>query len=470
MPEPAAAEIRPEPDKEKVRQHLVISAIEACLGDFIVHLDVSRDLLTQVGRIKADPPESVKTASKPLPGPLRKELDQILASADESVPQLLEQTMASLEASMPAESHEDDRVTHHPPTADELAAAHAWLSEQANVDEHFGELFREHRDNPDAMIYLQAKMDERSRKHLPERLLGEALLPIMVSRLEELLKALLRVGLRLHPKSLGGLPEIPPELLDKYADKSDLRRWQIDRKVADFFKGTPEDWRKGLTKWPKVDLAQQAGSWDVIVEAIQRRHVLVHNGGRADHKYIEVAGRGTDKFEGQLLVCDPDYLRSVFSNFEALALSLSVRWINAFKVASPAAGGFYPPMLDRVVDGFERAGQWSMALAVLDAIMEQPLEDMTRKETVQINIWYCLQELGRQDDAMLGSIYAWQPSDVESRMARAALLRDEPYALSVLKEVNAEARPAFVKRHLREAPLIRRFMKENVRVNKGLSR
>lgn len=469
MPEPAATEFRPEPDKKNGRQHLVISAIESCLDDFIVHLDVSRDLLTQVGRVKADSPESVKTASKPLSGPLRKELDQLLASADESVPQLLEQTLASLEASMPADPHDDARVTHHPLSADEVAAAQAWISEQARIDEHYDEFFGEHRDNPDAMIYLQAKADERARKHLPERLLGEALLPIMVSRLEELLKALLRVALRLHPKSLGGLPEIPPERLDKYADKSDLRRWQIDRKAADFFKGTPEDWRKGLARWPKVDLAQQAGSWEVIVEAIQRRHVLVHNGGRADQKYLEVAGKGTDKFEGQLLLCDPDYLRSIFLHFEALALSLSVRWVNALKVTSPAAG-VYPRMLNRVVDRFEETGQWDIALAVLEACMEQSLNDSEHKETIQINVWFCLQELGRQDDAMLGSIYAWQPSDVESRMARAALLRDEPYAVSVLKEVNAVARPALVKRHLREAPLIRRFMKENVRVNKGLSR
>jgi hypothetical protein len=264
-------------------------------------------------------------------------------------------------------------------------------------------------------------------------------------------------------------PRFPPDLLDKYADKSDLRRWQIDRKVAAFFRGTPEDWRKDLIKWPKIDLAEQAGSWDVVVEAIQRRHVLVHNGGRADAKYIQVAGKSANKFEGQPLLCDPDYLESVFLNFEALALSLSIRWINALKLASPTAA-VYPPTLNRVVDRFETAGQWSMALAVLEACAEQPLDDDDHKETVQINVWYCLQELGRQDDAMLGSIYAWRPGDVESRMARAALLRDEPYAVSVLKDVNASARPALMKRHLREAPLIRRFMKENARVNRGLTR
>lgn len=448
------------------------SAVELPLGDFVVHLDVARNLLSQVNRVTAEQPEYLRNAGKPLSAALRRDLDQRVTSALQSMPEVMEEAQLALLAEIPQDVQQRFvqhavETTHHPLTPDEMASVQEVLVRQARMEERWKEALGDYKDDFEAARYFIAKMKEMTGKDLPERLLGAALLPALVSRFEEYLKALLRAGLRLYPNALGPMPDIPQELVVKYGHVFDLRRWQIERKVADLFKGTPDDWRKALLNWPRVDLAQQGGSWKVIVEAIQRRHVIVHNGGRADQKYLNVVGPGTDLVEGQPLTCTAEYLLPVFLEFEALALALSVRLARKYQVKSEF--GVYPEMLHRVVDTFEAGGHWAHAVAVLEAALEQPLADEL-KEVYQINLWFCLQELGRQDDTMLGSIYAWRPSNVDARMARAALLRDEPYALLTIREVNASSKPALLKRHLRQAPLLRRFMKESVKVQKALSR
>jgi hypothetical protein len=49
-----------------------------------------------------------------------------------------------------------------------------------------------------------------------EAFLGDALLPLIVSKMEEFLTALVRTGIILHPRSLGELPSIPNEIFQKY--------------------------------------------------------------------------------------------------------------------------------------------------------------------------------------------------------------------------------------------------------------
>ncbi len=341
-----------------------------------------------------------------------------------------------------------------------------YLARSAALDERMAEVFGDHVSDPSAAAYIQARMQEVSRRDLPARILGTALLPIVISEFEEFLKALLRVGLRLHPNALGALPDIPQELITKYGELADLQRWQLDKKATDTLSGTPEDWRKAVQRWLKLDLADQGASWDAIIEAIQRRHAIVHNGGRADEKYVKIVGPGSATVEGQVLACDAEYLRSVFLEFEALALSLSVCWVTKLRQSD---GELYPPMVRRVVAHFEAVGQWTKALDIMNACLEQSLTDDER-EVYQINKWFCLQELGQQDEAMLGSIYGFKPNSTQKKIARAALLRDEPAALLAIREVNAQVKPALAKRQMREDPLFQRFMKENPRIKKALSR
>lgn len=444
------------------------AAVASSLGNFLVNLDVARDLLSQVKRVTAEPPTYVRDAAKPLQGALRRELDQLAAKAVESMPGLIDEAVEQILGDAAETQQELAETEHYPLTSDEIAALQVLLYRTSRAEERFEELFGDHKDNVEALLYLQAKMQEFSRKKLPERLLGDALLPTLVSHFEEFLKALLRVGIRKFPQALGPMPDIPQELLTKYGHMQDLQRWQVDRKVTELFKGTPEDWRKGLLKWPKVDLAEQGGSWDVIVEAIQRRHTLVHNGGRADQKYLDVVGSNAGVVEGQLLLCDTEYLTSIFTEFETFALTFTVRMAAKFGVTPEQ--GIYPPMLDRIVDGLERGGQWAHALAVLEACLEPDGLDEATQESFRVNRWFCLQELGLDNAEMLGSVYAWHPSSSYLQMARAALLRDEPHALLTLRQINSGGKPALEKRRLREAPLIQRFMRENAKVLKALSR
>ena len=342
-------------------------------------------------------------------------------------------------------------------------------------EETFREKFSAYANDPPKTQYIMANV-RLGTKVERESTLGAALLPFIVSKMEEFLGSLVRTMLVLYPETLGELKPVPTEIIRRYSaniSSSDLLRWQIDQKVASFLQGSPEEWRDTLNKKTKIDIASAGADWDAIMEVIQRRHAVVHNNGRVDNEYLskvpERLRSGLE--EGSTLVCSTRYMTSALVEIETWAICLSLFWAKHFFKDN---ANYHPSIISRVVD-LESLGRWTQALAVLDALLKEPLPpDAGDVSLARINRWFCLQEIGRDSEALEREINAFYSQELDSESAfrfevgRAALLRNYSELLGLFRAGMGSETLGFQKKHYREMPLIRRAMKESPPVERIL--
>jgi hypothetical protein len=322
--------------------------------------------------------------------------------------------------------------------------------------------------DPPKAQYLQGKI-RLGPPGWVESMLGSALLPLLVSMTEEYIGALVRSGLLLYPEALGELPSVPSSVIRRYQQhisSSDILRWQADQRIKDLISGSPEDWRQRLKKWTKIDITTAGGSWSVICEMIQRRHAIVHNGGRVDDEYLAKVGSdlkvGLEL--GSVLDCSMKYITSVVIELETWAICFAIYWSKHF---FKGKSEYHPLIISKVVQ-LESAGRWTQGLAVLDAFLCEPLSsDPEEVAFALVNRWFCLQELGHDGEALDREIRTWQPIGVEAQaglsrieIGRAALLRDYEDVTKRLQRALSSGEVSLGKRQFREMPLVARAMRE----------
>jgi hypothetical protein len=189
-------------------------------------------------------------------------------------------------------------------------------------------------------------------------ILGSALIPLVVSKVEEFLSALLRSALALHPKTLGELPSIPDDIFRRYQahlSSSDVLRWQIDQKVTSLINGSPTDWRTTIEKRTGIDIGRVGADWARIEEIIQRRHAIIHSNGRVDDSYMaKVEDRlRTGLRPGSALICSTRYMFPALIEIETWVLCLAAYWS---KRLFKNDARYHPYVIGRVVDleGYSR--------------------------------------------------------------------------------------------------------------------
>jgi hypothetical protein len=336
-------------------------------------------------------------------------------------------------------------------------------------DEVLSEHFASFRDDQLKLDYILTSI-RLGPKERRESTLGSALLPLVVSKMEEFLGALVRTGLSLYPDALGELPSVPNTIIKRYQaniSSSDIQRWQIDQKVATLIKGSPDDWSKTLRQWTKIDITSVGTDWEMVSEMIQRRHAIIHTGGRVDDEYItRVSERlRVGLIPGSILECSPAYMTPVLVELETWAMCLALRWAKHFFKRNAY---YYPLLIGRVVE-LERSGRWSQALAVLNAFLLEPLPtDAERVSLARINRWFCLQQIGRDSESLQREVREWTPEGLEDAndifriaLGRTAVLRDYSSLIQILRRGHDSEEISFQKKEFREMPLVQRAMQES---------
>jgi hypothetical protein len=396
----------------------------------------------------------------------RKELDDTLKLYYEDVDRKAASELArmGLTAEEVREHVEEHVKTHYPVSQEAIISASGVLLEKI-CSETMNEHFEKYINEPMKLDYLftSARLGQAG---TIEAVLGDALVPLIVTKMEEFLAALVRIGVSLHPKSLGELPSVPNEIVQEYRSEFshvDMRLWQIDQKVNTFIKGSPSEWQESLLKWTKIDISYLGVDWAMITEMIQRRHVIIHNGGRVDAEYMR---KVSDSLKyglqlGSSLISSQAYMSSVLTELETWAICLNLRWGKHFFKENNA---YYPFIADRVIR-LEGAGRWSQALAVVDNFLLAPLPtDQGDVGIMKINRWFCLQELGRDNDALRREIIDIGEDEQYSKLGKYALLRQYNELARAIQQ-SAEGQDAVIdKKALREMPLFQRAMRESPQI------
>jgi len=307
-----------------------------------------------------------------------------------------------------------------------------------------------------------------------DSVLGMALLPMIVAKMEQFIAALARAHLRMHPNALGKLDDtsVPYPVHKRFgANRStaDIERWLADRKIKDVIDKPPGSWRETIQKLTSIDVASIGADWEALVELVLRRHVVVHNDGRVDLGYLNHAGLRLkpDVQLGVFLDCGSAYLLPVLDELEVWAISLTSLW--AKKLFKDTAK-YYRLLIDRVLR-FENLQKWNQAITILNSLLAEPVP--SEYDTVivaRINQWFCMQELNFEAERADKEVSEWSISGTDldpetefiARISRCALLRDYTGLVAAfVDKAPGEANRRLRQSNYKDMPLIKRAITES---------
>lgn len=172
-----------------------------------------------------------------------------------------------------------------------------------------------------------------------------------------------------------------------FGDIDDAADEMIARRITDLMYGGLDSWREWFEKDRKANLADLAMDFDVVQEAFQRRHVVLHNGGLASRQYLRNVGTSSVQV-GERLPVDPSYLDTVLDQLDVLGTSLGIL----------AEGTWHPERRDSAAGYLLRRcfelmveGRWAASQALAEAGKKLQCQAVV-KTSLQCNEWLCRAE------------------------------------------------------------------------------
>jgi hypothetical protein len=234
-------------------------------------------------------------------------------------------------------------------------------------------------------------------------------------------------------------------------DRGGAARWgpmwdspELDKEVRRLTRGSIDDWVPRVLTDLGVDLPAASCDWDAVREIWARRHVLVHNAGLADKKYVD---RITGAIEGTMLEADGEYVRNAIDLLCGLLLGVILRtW-----TALPGRSTFAVQFADVYAVTADSEHRWPLAenLHMLAAQLES---DHEHAATNQVNAWLARTHW-RGPDSVLADAAQWATDDLPRRfsLARTVLLGQRDAAIAMLPQLLGTGE--ITTNNLREWPL-----------------
>jgi hypothetical protein len=181
-----------------------------------------------------------------------------------------------------------------------------------------------------AAIVIFSRLMKRATSYFPhEQIMLGGVLMSLIGAFEVLLSDILHLYYQCYPNALES-EEKNYSLKDIRSFKSldDFSDHVIENKIDAFLRGSLADWVK-FFQLRKIDMVKFVPSWESFAECFQRRHIVVHNGGRVSRQYLERVGQDwieQHKEEAKLgatLLVSNEYLSQAFTFFELVGALLS---------------------------------------------------------------------------------------------------------------------------------------------------
>jgi hypothetical protein len=442
-------------------------ALPTALEMLLVAIDQCRHMLT-TPRAAAGWGSSSALAdpANELPARQLRELDRAIEAFWIDVDSRIEKEIAKLTA----DEDEDEEVY---PIATELLAtlidAQYEEIKTLAMQEHFGQ-YAQDRLKVD-YILREVRLGPASRV---DAVLGMAMLPMIVAKMEQFIAALMRAHLRVYPDALGKLDDmfVPYPVQKRFgANRStaDIDRWLADRKIRDVIDKSPGNWRETIKRLTGIDIADLGADWETLVELVLRRHVVIHNDGRVDLGYLSQIGLPlrSDVQLGAFLDCGFAYLVPVLDEMEVWAITLTCLW--AKKLFKESAR-YYRLLIDRILR-LENLQKWNHAITILNSFLAEPVPAGHDTVTIaRINQWFCMQELGSEAERAVREVSEWNISSTEldtetefiARISRHALLRDYDELMAAFEDKAAgESNRRLRRSNYKDMPLMKRAISES---------
>lgn len=172
----------------------------------------------------------------------------------------------------------------------------------------------------------------------------------------------------------------------------------ISDRVDELLRGSADEWNKFFQTRLKVDMAKLSPDWDRFNECIQRRHIIVHAGGRISRRYLknvkseicrEYFGECTI---GQIVKMNDDYIIRALTLFEVTGLLLAVEsWAKLRKGEGKEQANL---LVDIIYDSMMES-RWEVVLNLSEWGSRQAQFNLITRVVCNMNYWLSLKRLGR---------------------------------------------------------------------------
>ncbi len=214
-------------------------------------------------------------------------------------------------------------------------------------------------------------------------------------------------------------------------DMAAFREELIDHAVVDIMRGSFADWLAALSRDHGVNVGQYTDS-SQLLEVFQRRHVLVHNGGRVSRLYRMKCPDEAVKL-GEKISVTPEYFQMAADRLVVVALGLTVNAIlqhckeDATSTETRTADWVYELLLRR---------RYQAVHDFVEGLPFDRLKDDQSSVICRVNGWLALKRLDRFDECRK-EVEAWQVGHLEDRfkLAKHALLGELELAAALCKKM-----------------------------------
>ncbi len=286
---------------------------------------------------------------------------------------------------------------------------------------------------------------------MPQRqhLLHASLLTMAVGTLETAIAGVSTQHYALHPEALPAEEkEFSLAELAGFDDLQDARIAAISRRVEDLMRSGFDAWDKWFEGLLQEGFDELAADRAVLNEAVQRRHIVVHNGGRVSRQYLAKVP-GVDAVVGEELRIDRAYLEAAIDAITIFGLRLILTsWSKWAPEDDEASGHALDLVYEQLVDNRNE-----VASCVAETALQFPADEKQRL-SLRVNHWQARKRIEGLE-AIRDEVEAWDTSALSPlyRAAKPLLLDDFDTAFATIPELIAQedVNPA----ELREWPLFK---------------
>ena len=261
-------------------------------------------------------------------------------------------------------------------------------------------------------------------------LLNRGILMCLVSYFEVLISDLVHLYYGLVPDATSTNDKVlSVNELREFSSIDDAFQFVISRRVDDLLRGSIFDWHDFFKTRMKIDLnglVPNVAEWN---ELFQRRHIMVHAGGRVTKRYLanvdwgELVVRITRPEIGKQLGIDDSYLERAINSFEIAGLLLCQEcWkkyaIQEHDIRMSREGGLTGAVYQRLL-----SGNWYVAEHLADWGSKDSDADESSILVCLFNRWLCIKRQGRWAE-VTDEVEAFDTSAKQSMfsLVKAALL------------------------------------------------
>jgi hypothetical protein len=270
-----------------------------------------------------------------------------------------------------------------------------------------------------------------------EMLLRASLLTMAVSAFEVLLGNLAARHYELHPTALGEEKKFSMKQLAGYDSLEDVQDAAIAFRIYQLIQGSLEDWTKWLDQGSGlgIKLKNLAISYDDLEEIIQRRHVIVHNGGAVSARYLEKVSLDDPPAAGTPLPVTDDYLKKALDHLDSLGNLIGVGvWAKNRPDAEEEAVSVLVNRMEQLLF----AGHW-VALQQISSYGQKIAPLDVHQQIFKVNGWLATKRLDGLNEIQ-EEISAWDTSALgaQFQLVQMALLDETDAFFAFAPEVYSE--------------------------------